>query len=406
MLEPSLHPLSVRLLNAMGAGLRSLGLPLLPIRPKALKSRAVKLAGLDDFGEDDFEEGLRVLCRSAEEDARLSLVGRLGMREQITRNLVTRLRRIDARKHRREVFDRPLTPPLIVLGTWRSGTTLLHRLLCLGPAARGLAVWEVRSPIPGPGPDRRREEAASVVAQIRRSNPGIEAKHHVDAAQPEECMFLLDDSFRSFSFWVFFPVYGYLEWYLRQDLRSAYRAYREHLQLFQAEDPQRRLTLKAPAHTGCLEPLLEAVPEALIVQTHRNPVTAMNSANSLFSSFHEMVVSSLDIRRMGAANADAVSVLLERNLAARERLPEGRVYDVHYEELVAHPVETVQAIYRHFDLPFDMEFKERLEKWIKENPQHKYGRHVYSAEDFGTTDEELSAKFVGYRRRFLDGPAL
>jgi hypothetical protein len=216
-------------------------------------------------------------------------------------------------------------------------------------------------------------------------------------------MFLLDSSLKSMGFWAIAPVYGYFEWYLKQDQRSAYRAYREHLQLFQADHPHRRLMLKAPLHAGNLRPLLEAVPEAMIVQTHRDPATATISANSLFYTLHGLVTSSVDVRRMSAANAEAFAVLLERNMADRYQIPEGRVYDVAYEALVADPVETVRGIHRHFDLPCDADFEAQLKHWIENQPRHKLGPHVYAADDFGMTEAQLNAKFADYRRRFLEG---
>jgi hypothetical protein len=226
----------------------------------------VRQAGLSDFGEPDFEEPLAILCRSAEEDARLSLLGRMAVRDQITRALVTRLRRIDLRRKNPGIFSAPLTAPLIVLAS-RSGTTLLHRLLALASDARAIPMWQLQQPIAPPGPDRRREEAIAQVARIKKVAPELDAKHHIDADEPEECVFLLDSSLMSPSFWMFAPVYGYLSWLLDRDSHAAYRVYREHLQIFQAETPDLRLTLKAPAHTAGLEALLAAIPEAMIVQT-------------------------------------------------------------------------------------------------------------------------------------------
>jgi hypothetical protein len=108
-------------------------------------------------------------------------------------------------------------------------------------------------------------------ARIKKVAPMLDSKHHIDADEPEECVFLLDSSLMSPTFWMFAPVYGYLAWFLEQDQGPAYRVYREHLQIFQAETPGKRLTMKAPAHTPQLEAILAAIPEAMI-QTHRDPV--------------------------------------------------------------------------------------------------------------------------------------
>jgi hypothetical protein len=403
VLEPVTHPVPVRLLNGIGAGLRALGVPLVPLSPKALKARAVRMAGLSDFGEADFDEALAVLCRSTEEDARLCFLGRMAARDHITNSLVTRLRRIEARKRRPEVFKRPLVPPFIILGMPRAGTTFLHRLLCLHTDARPLVLWEVQRPLPGPGPDRRREETLSQVARIKKAAPGIDAKHHFDADEPEEDIFLLDSSLLSLSFWMMLPVYGYLEWLLTQDQRPAYRAYREHLQLFQADSPDQRLTLKAPAHGANLEALLEAIPEALIIQTHRDPVPVVSSTNSLFYTIHGLVTDAVDVRRMAATNTEMLADGAERSMAARSRFPSERIVDVRYDDLLTDPVGTVRRIYRHFGLDFDTGFEARLREGVSNRPQEKFGRHDYRAEDFGMTDAQITERFKAYQAQFLNG---
>ncbi len=401
MLEPVVHPLISRLINAAGAGLSAAGLQPLSCTPKAFKKRAMRMAGLGDFGEPDFEEGLSVLCDSAERDARLLFTGRLVYRDQIAHALVTRLRRIEARKRRPEVFKRALVPPLIVLGLPRSGTTLLHRLLSLAEDARSPALWEMQDPIAGPGPDRRRERSLQEVIRLKKAAPDIDAKHHIDPDEPEEDFFLFDSSLWSFTFWTLVPVYGYLEWYQQRDPRPGYRAYREHLQLFQAESPGKRLTLKAPAHTGYLEALLEAVPEAMIVQTHRDPVKVTSSINSLFYTLHSYFAKPIDIRRTAAANMDMFVLSLERNTASRQKIPAGRILDIRYADLTSDPVSTVRHIYDHFGLKFDDGFESRMRRWMAERPQHKFGKHEYAAEDFGMTDALIAERFKDYTARFL-----
>jgi len=403
LLTAVVHSFPIRVLNRAGAALRASGLPLVALAPKGLERRAVRKAGLEDFGEPDFAQGLAVLCRSAEEDARLSFLGRRVFRDHVTDALVTRLRRIEARRRMAEVFRAALVPPVIVLGLPRSGTTLLHRLLALDEAARAPVLWELQCPIAAPGPDRRRENARRRVVRMRKAAPDLDAKHHIDADEPEEDVFLLDSSLSSPSFWMFAPVYGYLEWYVAQDQRPAYRVYREHLQLLQAGSPGRRLTLKAPAHTGNLEALAEAVPEAFFVQTHRDPVTVTISVNSLFYTIHGLVTESVDVRRMAAVNTELMAGLLERGMAARASVPAQRIFDVRYCALVADPIGTVRGIYSYFGLPFTSAFEARMARFMAERPPERFGKHDYAAEDFGLTEQQLRGRFKAYTDRFLGG---
>jgi hypothetical protein len=371
--------------------------------PEALVERAVRRAGCDDLGsEPGLWEGLDRLCRSAKEEAALNPFGRVAMGIHTVNALVSRLLRVQARRRYPERFEASLDRPLFVVGLPRSGTTLLHRLLSLDPEARALTTWEVRKPLPEPGTDLRRAATRAQIAMLKLSAPGIDAKHHIDADEPEECVFLLDSTLKSPSFWMMAPVYGYNRWFTEQDMLPAYRGYREHLQLFQRETPGRRLVLKAPAHTLFLNALLAAIPEALVVQTHRDPLPIVGSVNSLFVSFHGAVSTGMDVPRMARVNLQLLEDIAQRSLELRDRAIPGELFDLRYDDLAADPTGQVERIYLHFGLPFTERYRETLRQWLEARPRHRFGRHRYSLEDFGFSPGELAERFEPYRKRFLE----
>src|SRR5262245_31525733 len=145
-LSPPPRPFWARAVNAVGRGLDRLGARPLRIEPEALMDLARRRTRLDDFGEGlddfDFRVPLDVLCRSLEEECHLHLLGRIMTREQLTRLLVNRLTFQDIWKKHPESLDVPVPAPLIVAGTPRSGTTMLHRLLALEATGRALLFWE------------------------------------------------------------------------------------------------------------------------------------------------------------------------------------------------------------------------------------------------------------------------
>jgi hypothetical protein len=393
-------PWPARAANRTGALLRELGLELGELDVTKMRAAAVALAGSDDFGGADFEPGLAAVVASAERDARLSLIGRLGIREAIVNALANRLLRVRARREAPNVFAHELTPPLIVLGLPRSGTTLLHRLLALGPRARPLQYWELRRPLPAPGGDDRLKWARQQQRSFKWLARGLDAKHFSGPEAPEECLFLFDSSFVSATFWIAGPLYGYLDFYLAADQAAPYRTYREYLELFQAQTPGQRLTLKAPVHTAHVPALRAAVPEAHLIQLHRDPRAAVASANSLFATLHRVVTDELDRARLGHANLNLFGTGIDRLLAARAALPEGVIHDVYYDELVADPAGTVRRIHEHFGLPFPAEYEARLGAFVRDNPRHKHGLHRYAAEDFGLTDGAVLERFGAYVERF------
>src|SRR6476661_7224374 len=117
-----------------------------------LLAEAQARAGLDDFGGDTFVEPLTVLTGSLDREADLHLVGRWRVREVMLRALENRLRITEAVRRDPGIRDEPIARPLVVCGSPRAGTSILHQLLALAPGARAPLAWEFWCPAPPPEP--------------------------------------------------------------------------------------------------------------------------------------------------------------------------------------------------------------------------------------------------------------
>jgi hypothetical protein len=396
-------PLRLRVLNTVGKHLGAARLPVVALDEEALVQAAVKATGLTDLGNSYHRAGLLRLLESAENDAALHLSGQAAFREVIVGSLINRLLLTEACNQTPETFRKPLRSPIIVLGLPRSGTTFLHRLLAMDPAHRAVPWWELARPLPGAvsdqQSDRRRQVFQKKLHRLQKMVPDLDRKHYTRVDSPEECIWLLANSFLSPLFWAIAPVYGYLEWYKNQDRLRAYHEYRLLLQALQAADPTRRLVLKSSTHTGAVDTLLQTVPGPLLIQTHRNPVETSASLASLFYSLHSRTTERLDVRRMTEAILSFHAHQVARNLAAREARP-GAVFDVYYDRLVADPIGTVRGIYDHYGLAWSEGFAERLNRYLQQNPRGKHGAHLYAPENFGQTGEAISERFAAYIERF------
>ncbi len=363
----------------------------------SLCTRVSEKTGLSDFGNPYFRQGLRTLLKSLETDARLHPLGRIGLHGMVETQLANRLLFVDQLKRNPDRFRQPLTPPIIVLGIPRSGTALLHRLLASDETHRALRFWELMRPFPSSGVDHRQRDLERALSIRQKLTPEVDSKHFSRADSAEECMWLLNLTFTSHGYWVPAPVYSYLEWLEGCDRRPAYREYRLLLNWFQATDPDRRLVLKAPSHSGSLQELLEAVPEALVVQTHRDPLEALGSLNSLIYSVHR-AVGCVDARRMCQANLRMVTNEVNRAIKARKQFP-GKVLDVRYKDLECSPLEVVRRIYHHFDLEWTQSLEVRIRSSIQQHPKGKHGAHKYGLEDFGLSRQEVLSHLGAYRRQ-------
>jgi hypothetical protein len=399
-------PLSYKLLNSLGRLLMNLRIPILRLDEQTVCDSARKRTGLKDFGDPYYRQGLLHLLESLENDSNLHPIGRFMAKDMVTNYLIQRLRLVEARKREPEIFKLPLIPPLIITGLARSGTTFLQRMLALDPAHRSLPLWLLMRPFPDNNksksdPDHRYAKMEQDLNLRKPLLPGLDAIHYMRADSPEECIVALGLTFNSIIFSTLLPVLGYQEWYLGElDNSQKYKEYYWLLQYYQSLEPERRLVLKAPAHTGNLNALKQEIPQAMIIQTHRDPVTCISSVCSLLYTYYRASSDEFDItKQLTSPTLRTYEIWFRRSIAYREAHP-NVVFDVFYKSLVSDPIGTVHEIYTHFDLPWTKSYEADLEKFVHGNPKDKHGKHRYTASDFGLNESEIADRYQFYTDYF------
>ncbi len=406
-LLPPFRPLPIRALNALGRSLERRGRPLFELDPESLLARARRASGLEDFGPESFRPGLERLARSLEEDARLSAFGRFFARRQIHELLLLRLGLFAHRRAHPEVARERIERPIFVLGLPRTGTTLLHGLLAADPAHRAPLSWEVDQPFPPPeesthASDPRIAAVEKRFAQVRRLAPGFQTVHPVGALLPQECIVITACEFMSLRFEMCFDVAGYQRWLPEQDLRPSYRFHRSFLQHLQSRLRRERWVLKSPGHLGPIDALLEVYPDALLVQTHRDPLRVIPSVASLELHMRRVGCDEVDLHALGRQQLEVWRRLLEQGMAVRERLHAraGGIADVHFRDLLSDPIACVERIYRHFGLELRPGAERRMREYLARHPRDEHGVHRYSLAQFGLDAAAVRDAFRGYCERF------
>ncbi|WP_165604708.1 sulfotransferase, partial [Mycolicibacterium elephantis] len=117
---------------------------------------ATEATGLDDFGDDalfggdGWRTGLDKLVDSLDREANLHEIGQMVVQGELTQYLVNRLRIVDHHRKHPEIRERDITPPIVIMGQARTGTTMLFDLLAQDPDHRVPQTWEVDQPLPPP----------------------------------------------------------------------------------------------------------------------------------------------------------------------------------------------------------------------------------------------------------------
>jgi len=364
---------------------------------------AEQLTGCASWGDDDsFRVGLAVLLSDidtmAEPQRRAAL-------DIVTGALATRLSLVADAEREPGILREEIERPLVVIGMPRTGTTLLHELLALDPAARAPLTWECTEPSPPPRAetfltDPRIARAVERDRASKAANPELAALHPAGPQLPTECHAFTMSHFDSAYFWASLDVPAYAAWYTSERPHTLYATHRRVLQQLQWRGPRGRWTLKSPPHLLSLEALLQAYPDACLVQTHRDPTRVMASLASVITAVRRPLYPDIDRRAVGASVVDVWSKILERGAVSRDSTAvDEHVIDVAYRDLVADPMGTVQHIHEHFDLPFSSEHRARMEEFLAGAGRHE-GGHRYQLGDFGLDASELDARSPEYRDRF------
>ena len=401
------RPVPLRAANALGRGLGSLGWRGLRLDEDRLLGLARQQTKLDDFGPDSFLLPLRKLLDSLERDAQLNAFGRFFARRQLVELLGHRLQLVDHRKRHPEVADQQIRRPLFVMGLPRTGTTLLYGLLARDPAHRAPLSWEVDAPCPPPetatyANDPRIAATEARMQQLRELAPRFQEIHPVGALMPQECIVITASEFMGIRFEMCFDVASYQEWFVDQDMRPAYQWHRHFLQHLQSRCPGERWVLKSPGHLGPIAALLETYPDALIVQTHRDPLRVVPSVSSLEYCMRGVASDAVDPVAIGRQQLRLWSALLEQGMQARAQRPDRaeQFLDLHFHEIIADPIGCVQRIYRHFDLELTADAEARMRAYLVESPRAGHGVHDYDLESFGLDAGTVSQTFKRYSERF------
>ena len=389
-----------------GRSLGDDGASLVSLHPDELLASAEAATGLHDWGDDWFLAPYRSLMASLETEARLHLPGRLRTRTEIERILHNRLRLIDLWRREPDLANGPVETPVFVTGLGRSGTTLLHELLSLDPDVRSPRLWELMYSVPQPVaatyPDDPRIAAADdEITLMDEMVPSFTGMHENRGFLPTECIFAFAHQFSTDMFIGLWNVPSYVMHRAGGDHAPEYAWHRRTLATLQSRHPG-RWVLKAPSHLSALPALFAEYPDARVVVTHRDPLRVIGSLADLMATLHWMHSDHVDHQAIAQLLGFGLGFLMDEVTAVRDsgRLPQDRISDVVYADLVADPVAVVQGLYRGWGLELTDAYDRRIRSYVAERHGARGAQHDYRFQDTGLDLAEHRARLNSYQMRF------
>jgi len=381
----------------------------LPFTRQQLFDSACQATQLDDLGEPTWQEGLDLLLEHLGRSARLNGLGTTIVEAEVTGYLSNRLRIMDWRATHPEVALGTVDRPLVICGQPRTGTTILYDLLAQDPAHRAPLSWEVDFPCPPPATatydsDPRIDESQATSDMADMIIPGFSDFHPIGARLAQECVRITAGDFRSMIFQTQYDVPGYNKWLLHEaDLAPAYRWHRIYLQHLQSQHHADRWLLKSPAHLWHLGALVSEYPDAVVIQTHRDPLKVVASVSALVAHLRRMASDHSSIVTAAAEYRDDIFLGLDRSMAARQdgTLRADQVIDVQFADFMSDPFACIGSIYDRLGVAFTADAERRMREFLTAHPGDGGGGGTrYTFVDTGLDEHDLREQASTYQEYF------
>lgn len=365
--------------------------------------------GLTDFGPDDFSEGFHLLVDAINREACIRDACRGQLHDKFLNLLKQRLWFAKDMQTHPAIAEEEIRSPLIILSLPRTGSTKLHRALGATGDFQTLRFWETmgfaRIPdAPDGGVEQRIGRAREFEDWLYKQSPGMLVGHPLHAEEPEEECYLMEVTYRHPAIFGMYDAPSFAQWIAQADLKPAYDYLVSVIKYLQWQNgsPAKPWLFKDPNHLGQEDFLTAAYENPRFIVTHRDPVPCVPSVTSTVMATRR-IFSDLDNSHMFASKMlGHLSSAMDRHIEWRARNPHVPVLDLAFREVVTDGAAVARKVYDFAGLDLSARALEAIRGWEAANPEGKHGKARYSAEDVGSTDEEIRRTFARYTATFAD----
>jgi hypothetical protein len=292
--------------------------------------------------------------------------------------------------------------PVFILGHWRSGTTLLHNLMCQDKqfsfvtTYQGVFVnvffcgrWFFRPIMKALMPERRATDNVKLAAGF-----------------PQEEGFALANmgSFAFYTYWyfpklwrVFYRKYVRCEDVSKEQLLFYRNQYRKLIAQSVRFHGRKGFVSKNPPNTGRINQLLEMFPNARFIYIYRNPMMVFQSTVQFFAGTLE----ALQLQKISKEELEELVFGFYENLIKdyeeqKALIPEGHLVEIRYEEFISDPLAKIEMVYTQLGLPDFMASLPAFRSYLRGQQKFHQTRRQFTEEEKIRIRQRLAFAFNLY----------
>jgi hypothetical protein len=276
-------------------------------------------------------------------------------------------------------------PPVFIIGFWRSGTTMLHNLMCKDPQAAYVTTYQTVFPNHILSHAWWFKPIMGLFFPTHR--PFDDVKMGLDLPQEEEIALANLQPISFYSFMYFpkdFEKFYEQELFLKgQDKDHTVKWKKSYLKLIRKSILNikgQRFISKNPSNMVRIKYLLEMFPDAKFIFIYRNPYKTVES----FYRFFAEVIPAVQVQ---ASNEElnlerhfrVFTDMFRRYFVEKSQIKPENLFEVRYEDFRKDPLSGLKDIYEHLNMDGFEEALPVFEEYLKE--MSEYVQHSYEISD-------------------------
>lgn len=280
--------------------------------------------------------------------------------------------------------------PIFILGHYRTGTTLLQKLLASDKRFGTLTNYDSMFPSINLLMGKRGQKILQRIIQLLKiKNPFFHNSMVLLGEPAEEDDCLMNRASAYSAYWGLVFPRKWKEW-LNGSAQISKNEYvegwrMEYLRLIQYatyRNEGRQLVLKNPPGTERIGLLLSLFPNAKFIYLYRNPYHLYYSVKNMW---HKAILRYYSLQKLTEEEQDELifghfNYLTSKYEEQKMRIPDGNLIEISYEELMQYPFATVRKIYTKFGLPAFEDTSEDLRAQLKVEREYKSFEYSYDAD--------------------------
>lgn len=293
--------------------------------------------------------------------------------------LNSRFRKKELELYKDEIIKSEIKDPIFILGHWRSGTTLLHKLFSLDDQFAYPNLFQVSKPHSFLSREKVFIEAVKNEKAEKRPMDNMLVTHN-DPGEDESAISMMSQKSPLVS-WGFTKAYNKYSGFhtFCESKKTDYEKWEESFLFFLKKLTFRYnkpLVLKSPIHTGRIKILLNLFPNAKFIHVHRNPYIVFQSTMRLYKKmFPTTALQDFKENELEDQVIKNYKMMYDAYFNEKTLIPKENFYDLGFEEFEGNISNEFSKIYTELNISNYKNVESNVLEYLKSISNYKKNNH-------------------------------